>query len=223
MLSRELEVTLNLAFKTAREKRHEFMTVEHLLLALLDDASASNVLKACGADLAILRQDLVEFIDSTMPTIPDVQLEQETQPTHGFQRVLQRAVFQVNSANHSEVVGANVVVAIFSEQESQAVYFLRLQNVARIDVVNFISHGISKYVDQAEQGADQLEQAGAESAGAEGQEQSMLQQFAVNLNEQAKLGKIDPLIGRDQEVERVSQILIRRRKNNPLLVRHVLD
>jgi len=218
MLSRELEVTLNLAFKNAREKRHEFMSVEHLLLALLDDASASNVLKACGADLGILRQDLVEFIDSTMPTIPDTQLEQETQPTHGFQRVLQRAVFQVNSANHSEVMGANVVVAIFSEQESQAVYFLRLQNVARIDVVNYISHGISKYVDQAEQGSDQLEQTTDANNTGEGQEQSMLQQFAVNLNEQAKLGKIDPLIGRDQEVERVSQILIRRRKNNPLLV-----
>ncbi len=218
MLSRELEVTLNLAFKTAREKRHEFMTVEHLLLALLDDASASNVLKACGADIAILRQDLVEFIDSTMPTIPETQLEQETQPTHGFQRVLQRAVFQVNSANHSEVMGANVVVAIFSEQESQAVYFLRLQNVARIDVVNYISHGISKYVDQAEQGSDQHEQTGQDTVGGEGQEESLLQQFAVNLNEQAQLGLIDPLIGRDEEVERVSQILIRRRKNNPLLV-----
>ena len=218
MLSRELEVTLNLAFKNAREKRHEFMTVEHLLLALLDDASASNVLKACGADITTLRQDLVEFIDSTMTTIPETQLEQETQPTHGFQRVLQRAVFQVNSANHSEVMGANVVVAIFSEQESQAVYFLRLQNVARIDVVNYISHGISKYVDQAEQGSDQHEQTGEESIVGEGQEESLLQQFAVNLNEQARLGLIDPLIGRDEEVERVSQILIRRRKNNPLLV-----
>ncbi len=218
MLSRELEVTLNLAFKNAREKRHEFMTVEHLLLALLDDASASNVLKACGADITILRQDLIEFIDSTMPTIPETQLEQETQPTHGFQRVLQRAVFQVNSANHSEVMGANVVVAIFSEQESQAVYFLRLQNVARIDVVNYISHGISKYVDQAEQGSDQHEQTGEDPNANEGQEESLLQQFAVNLNEQARLGLIDPLIGRDDEVERVSQILIRRRKNNPLLV-----
>ena len=218
MLSRELEVTLNLAFKNAREKRHEFMTVEHLLLALLDDASASNVLKACGADITTLRQDLVEFIDSTMTTIPETQLEQETQPTHGFQRVLQRAVFQVNSANHSEVMGANVVVAIFSEQESQAVYFLRLQNVARIDVVNYISHGISKYVDQAEQGSDQHEQTGEDPTANEGQEESLLQQFAVNLNEQARLGLIDPLIGRDDEVERVSQILIRRRKNNPLLV-----
>ena len=218
MLSRELEVTLNLAFKNAREKRHEFMTVEHLLLALLDDASASNVLKACGADLVTLRRDLVEFIDSTMSTIPDAQLEQETQPTHGFQRVLQRAVFQVNSANHSEVVGANVVVAIFSEQESQAVYFLRLQNVARIDVVNFISHGISKYADQADPGHAAQEENIEGTAGGEAQEESLLDQFAINLNEQARLGLIDPLIGRDKEIERVSQILIRRRKNNPLLV-----
>ena len=218
MLSRELEVTLNLAFKNAREKRHEFMTVEHLLLALLDDASASNVLKACGADLATLRQDLIEFIDSTMTAIPDAQLEQETQPTHGFQRVLQRAVFQVNSANHSEVVGANVVVAIFSEQESQAVYFLRLQNVARIDVVNFISHGISKYADQADPGNAAQEETTESIAGGEAQEESLLDQFAINLNEQARLGLIDPLIGRDKEIERVSQILIRRRKNNPLLV-----
>jgi ATP-dependent Clp protease ATP-binding subunit ClpA len=218
MLSRELEVTLNLAFKTAREKRHEFMTVEHLLLALLDDASASSVLRACGADLDILRQDLAEFIDSTIPTIPETQLEQETQPTHGFQRVLQRAVFQVNSANHSEVVGANVVVAIFSEQESQAVYFLRLQNIARIDVVNYISHGISKYADQSEHSHSQHEETDTEAGSAENQEESLLSQFASNLNEQAKLGQIDPLVGRSAEVERVCQILIRRRKNNPLLV-----
>jgi ATP-dependent Clp protease ATP-binding subunit ClpA len=218
MLSRELEVTLNLAFKNAREKRHEFMTVEHLLLALLDDASASNVLRACGADLDILRQDLIEFIDSTIPTIPETQLEQETQPTHGFQRVLQRAVFQVNSANNSEVMGANVVVAIFSEQESQAVYFLRLQNVARIDVVNYISHGISKYADQADHGPDAHEEATSDNETGQEQEASLLSQFAINLNEQATQGRIDPLIGRSAEVERVSQILIRRRKNNPLLV-----
>jgi ATP-dependent Clp protease ATP-binding subunit ClpA len=218
MLSRELEVTLNLAFKNAREKRHEFMTVEHLLLALLDDASASNVLRACGADLDILRQDLIEFIDSTIPTIPETQLEQETQPTHGFQRVLQRAVFQVNSANNSEVMGANVVVAIFSEQESQAVYFLRLQNVARIDVVNYISHGISKYADQADHGPDSHEEAASDTEAGQDQEESLLSQFAINLNEQATQGRIDPLIGRSGEVERVSQILIRRRKNNPLLV-----
>ncbi len=220
MLSRELEVTLNLAFKTARDKRHEFMTVEHLLLALLDDASASSVLKACGADLPVLRQDLVEFIESTMPTIPDGESDHETKPTHGFQRVLQRAVFQVNSANHSEVVGANVVVAIFSEQESQAVYFLRLQNVARIDVVNFISHGISKYADQHESSDPEHSESDSANSKEEGssEEQSFLSQFATNLNEQAGKGLIDPLVGREDEVERVSQILIRRRKNNPLLV-----
>ena len=143
MLSRDLEVVLNLAFKNAQEKRHEFMTVEHLLLALLDDASATKVLKACGVDISILRHDLIEFIESTITTFPGAESNPETQPTHGFQRVLQRAVFQVSSTNKDEVVGANVVVAIFSEQESQAVYFLRLQNVARIDVVNYISHGIS--------------------------------------------------------------------------------
>ena len=218
MLSRELEVTLNLAFKSARDKRHEFMTVEHLLLALLDDASASNVLKACGADISVLRQDLIEFVDSTTPIISDIQLEQETQPTHGFQRVLQRAVFQVNSANHSEVVGANVIVAIFSEQESQAVYFLRLQNIARIDVVNYISHGISKYVDQPESSSEDSTSNAESATATDSQEESLLSQFATNLNEQAALGNIDPLIGRAAEVERVSQILVRRRKNNPLLV-----
>ena len=218
MLSRELEVTLNLAFKSARDKRHEFMTVEHLLLALLDDASASSVLKACGADLSVLRQDLVEFVDSTTPTIAEAQLEQETQPTHGFQRVLQRAVFQVNSANHSEVVGANVIVAIFSEQESQAVYFLRLQNVARIDVVNYISHGISKYVDQPEHSSEEDPSTDESASQSEPQEESLLSQFSTNLNEMAEQGHTDPLIGRAEEVERVSQILVRRRKNNPLLV-----
>ena len=218
MLSRELEVTLNLAFKSAREKRHEFMTVEHLLLALLDDASASNVLRACGADLDSLRQDLLEFIDSTIPTIPETKLDHETQPTHGFQRVLQRAVFQVNSANNSEVVGANVIVAIFSEQESQAVYFLRLQNIARIDVVNYISHGISKYADQSEHRSDSSEESATQESHQRQEEESLLSQFATNLNEQAEQGRTDPLIGRSAEIERVSQILIRRRKNNPLLV-----
>ena len=218
MLSRELEVTLNLAFKSARDKRHEFMTVEHLLLALLDDASAASVLKACGADLNAMREDLNEFIESTVPMIPDTILGHETQPTHGFQRVLQRAVFQVNSANHSEVVGANVIVAIFSEQESQAVYFLRLQDVARIDVVNYISHGISKYADHIENVNESEETSTDNVKDGEPAEQSLLSQFTTNLNDQARLGLIDPLIGRDAEIERVSQILIRRRKNNPLLV-----
>jgi ATP-dependent Clp protease ATP-binding subunit ClpA len=218
MLSRELEVTLNLAFKNAREKKHEFMTVEHLLLALLDDASASSVLKACGADLSALRADLNEFITSTVPTIPDTKLQQDTQPTHGFQRVLQRAVFQVNSANHSEVLGANVIVAIFSEQESQAVYFLRLQDVARIDVVNYIAHGISKVNDGSDESGGSIPKADNKTQSSKPEQKTSLEMYATNLNEKAEKGDIDPLIGRDFEVERISQILIRRRKNNPLLV-----
>ena len=218
MLSRELEVTLNLAFKNARDKKHEFMTVEHLLLALLDDASATSVLKACGVDLDALRQDLSEFITSTVPTIPDTKLQQDTQPTHGFQRVLQRAVFQVNSANHSEVVGANVIVAIFSEQESQAVYFLRLQDVARIDVVNFIAHGISKASERAEDTNQSSTETSNKASNAKPEQKTSLEQYTTNLNERARKGEIDPLIGREHEIERISQILIRRRKNNPLLV-----
>ncbi|MDR6353467.1 ATP-dependent Clp protease ATP-binding subunit ClpA [Pseudomonas psychrotolerans] len=144
MLNRELEVTLNLAFKEARTKRHEFMTVEHLLLALLDNEAAATVLRACGANIDRLRRDLLEFIDSTTPLIPQQDDERETQPTLGFQRVLQRAVFHVQSSGKREVTGANVLVAIFSEQESQAVFLLKQQSVARIDVVNFIAHGISK-------------------------------------------------------------------------------
>ena len=219
MLSRELEVTLNLAFKSAREHRHEFMTVEHLLLALLDDVSATGLLRACGADLSVLRRDLAEFIESTIPIIPENDKKHETRPTHGFQRVLQRAVFQVNASNDKEVVGANVVVAIYSEQESQAVYFLRLQNIARIDLVNYISHGISKYADhpdtpKRESSHEEMTQKGGE----QDDNTSMLYQFATNLNDQAQQGLIDPLIGRIKEVERVSQVLIRRRKNNPLLV-----
>ncbi len=219
MLSRELEVTLNLAFKTAREHRHEFMTVEHLLLALLDDVSATGVLRACGADLSVLRRDLAEFIESTIPIIPENDKKHETRPTHGFQRVLQRAVFQVNASNDKEVVGANVVVAIYSEQESQAVYFLRLQNIARIDLVNYISHGISKYADHSDTPKrESSHEEMAQKGGEQDENASMLYQFATNLNDQAQKGLIDPLIGRTKEVERVSQVLIRRRKNNPLLV-----
>ncbi len=218
MLSRELEVTLNLAFKNARDKKHEFMTVEHLLLALLDDASATSVLTACGVDLDALRQDLSEFITSTVPTIPDTKLQQDTQPTHGFQRVLQRAVFQVNSANHSEVVGANVIVAIFSEQESQAVYFLRLQDVARIDVVNFIAHGITKTSERADGTTQSSTETSNKASNAKPEQKTSLEQYTTNLNDRARKGEIDPLIGREHEIERISQILIRRRKNNPLLV-----
>ncbi|MCK9468933.1 MAG: ATP-dependent Clp protease ATP-binding subunit ClpA [Porticoccaceae bacterium] len=218
MLSRELEVTLNGAFRLAREKRHEFMTVEHLLLALLDNDSASQVLKACGIDFDLLRRDLNEFIDSTTPMIDDDAPETETQPTLGFQRVLQRAIFHVQSSGKREVQGANVLVAIFSEQESQAVYFLRMQNIARIDVVNFISHGIAKYAGEAEQGDASGAQVAGGSGDSDGAEKSLLEQFSTNLNVQAQKGYIDPLVGRGPELERVCQVLSRRRKNNPLLV-----
>lgn len=218
MLSKELESTLNTAFKGARSKRHEFMTVEHLLLALLDNESAASVLRACGADLSVLRRDLAEFVDSTTPLIPEGDDERETQPTLGFQRVLQRAVFHVQSSGKSEVTGANVLVAIFSEQESQAVYYLKQQSIARIDVVNFITHGISKVSGSSGHSESNHEQSDEETASGEGGQQNPLDAYATNLNEQARQGRIDPLVGRDYEVERVVQILARRRKNNPLLV-----
>lgn len=223
MLSKDLEVTLNLAFKGARSKRHEFMTVEHLLLALIDNESACNVLRACGADLNLLRKDLIEFVDSTTPLIPESDADRETQPTLGFQRVLQRAVFHVQSSGKKEVTGANVLVAIFSEQESQAVYYLKQQSVARIDVVNFITHGISKVSGHDDHGDEGGHESGPESPDEaampnDAPSQSPLEAYATNLNEEAMAGRIDPLIGRDKEVERVSQILVRRRKNNPLLV-----
>jgi len=219
MLSRELEDTLNNAFRAAMDRRHEFMTVEHLLLALLDNHSACDVLRACGVNFDTLRKDLNEFIESTTPLIPEDDDTTQTQPTLGFNRVLQRAVFHVQSSGKKEVQGENVLVAMFSEQESQAVYFLRLQNIARIDVINFISHGIAKFAAQAEKGPSQdaatgqAEQSAGESAG-----ESLLEQFATNLNVQAERGQIDPLVGRAAELERVCQVLSRRRKNNPLLV-----
>jgi ATP-dependent Clp protease ATP-binding subunit ClpA len=217
MLSKDLEVTLNEAFRDAKAKRHEFMTVEHLLLALLDNAVAIDVLRKVGCDVDRLRADLVGFIESTTPLIPAGDAGRETQPTLGFQRVLQRAVFHVQSSGRKEVTGANVLVAIFSEQESQAVFFLKQQNIARIDVVNYIAHGISKVGgegDNAGNAPDQEEE-GAPGAGGT---QSALETFATNLNEQARAGRIDPLVGRDLELERVIQVLCRRRKNNPLLV-----
>jgi ATP-dependent Clp protease ATP-binding subunit ClpA len=218
MLSKDLEVTLNHAFKGARSKRHEFMTVEHLLLALLDNEAASNVLQACVADLTKLRRQLAEFIDSTTPLIPEGDADRETQPTLGFQRVLQRAVFHVQSSGKNEVTGANVLVAIFSEQESQAVYCLREQGVARIDVVNFVTHGISKIDGHHEQHGQSEQSQDEERSNEENGGSDPLESYAANLNELARQGKIDPLVGRLQEVERVSQILTRRRKNNPLLV-----
>ncbi len=216
MLNKELEFTLNLAFKEAKEQRHEFMTVEHLLLALLDNPAAANVLHACEANLEELRRDLETFIQETTPLIPVDDELRETQPTLGFQRVLQRAVFHVQSAGKTEVSGANVLAAIFSEQESQAVYFLRRENITRLDVINYISHGVSKY-----QGSELREGMTAmmdEEMMAGDNVESPLESFCMNLNKRARLGKIDPLIGRHEEVERTIQVLCRRRKNNPLLV-----
>ncbi|AKP73432.1 ATP-dependent Clp protease ATP-binding subunit ClpA [Piscirickettsia salmonis] len=221
MLSKDLEMTLNLAFKVAREKRHEFMTVEHLLLSLLDNTAAASVLQVCGADLERLRHSLSQFLDETTPLIPGNDYDRDTQPTLGFQRVLQRAVFHVQSAGKTEVTGANVLVAIFGEQDSQAVYFLRQQNITRLDVVNYISHGISKiHDDDPSVDYDQPSQQGGGERGEEAEEAMVgpLESFAVNLNEKARQGAIDPLIGRNQELERVVQVLCRRRKNNPLLV-----
>jgi len=215
VLSKELEVTLNLAFKAAREQRHEFMTVEHLLLGLLDNPTAAKVLRACGADLNQLRRQLVDFIRDNAPVLPEDD-DRDTQPTLGFQRVLQRAVFHVQSSGKKEVTGANVLVAIFGERESQAVYLLNQQNIARLDVVNCISHGISKVNDE-ETGSEQNTGTEEEAEQGEGSKNA-LDNFCTNLNEQARKGKIDPLIGRQEEVERTVQILCRRRKNNPLYV-----
>lgn len=215
MLNKELEFTLNLAFKEAKEKRHEFMTVEHLLLSLLDNPAAGNVLQACDANIESLRRDLTEFIDETTPKIPEGELDRETQPTLGFQRVLQRAVFHVQSAGKTEVSGANVLAAIFSEQESQAVYFLRRENITRLDVINYISHGVSKY--QQNNDMNEMHSLDEEMMGSEGNE-SPLENYCMNLNKRARLGKIDPLIGRHEEIQRTIQVLCRRRKNNPLLV-----
>jgi ATP-dependent Clp protease ATP-binding subunit ClpA len=214
MLSKELEFTLNLAFKEARDKRHEFMTVEHLLLALLDNPTASEVLRACGADIEQLKSELAKFLDETTPLLPPND-SRETQPTLGFQRVLQRAVFHVQSSGKKEVTGANVLVAIFSEQESQAVYFLNKQNITRLDVVNYMSHGISKVAGEQNEG---LSTSAEEEASPDVSAKKPLDSFATNLNEMARQGKIDPLIGRRHEVERTIQILCRRRKNNPLFV-----
>ncbi len=216
MLSKDLEFTLNSAFKEAREKKHEFMTVEHLLLALLDNPAASKVLRACGADVEKLRHDLAAFIDQTTPHLA-VDDTRDTQPTLGFQRVLQRAVFHVQSSGKKEVTGANVLVAIFSEQDSQAVYFLNKQNITRLDVVNYISHGISKV--HGEDRNDSMSPSSTdEDAASESGGNSPLESFASNLNQLARNGRIDPLIGRRDEIQRVIQILCRRRKNNPLLV-----
>ncbi|WP_404339989.1 ATP-dependent Clp protease ATP-binding subunit ClpA [Pseudoalteromonas mariniglutinosa] len=216
MLNKDLELTLNAAFREARTRRHEFMTVEHLLLALLDNPSAGEALHACGVDMSALKIELSEFIDETTPVIPDLEEERETQPTLGFQRVLQRAVFHVQSSGKNEVTGVNVLVAIFSEQESQAVYLLKKSDVNRLDIVNFISHGISKADDEI--GGEDHDDIHEEVQEVQGEEPTKLENFTSNLNQQARDGNIDPLVGRDSEVERTVQVLCRRKKNNPLLV-----
>ena len=219
MIAQELEVSLHMAFVEARQQRHEFITVEHLLLALLDNPSAAEVLKACAANIDDLRKSLTTFIKENTPTVGGTD-EVDTQPTLGFQRVIQRAIMHVQStgSGKKEVTGANVLVAIFGEKDSHAVYYLHQQGVTRLDVVNFIAHGIKKSEppeptkSNEPSGESEKEESGDAGKG------SPLDQFTQNLNQQAKEGKIDPLIGRDAEVERVIQILCRRRKNNPLLV-----
>ncbi len=213
MLSQELEFSLNAAFQAAREKRHEYITVEHLLAALLENPSAARVLRACGGNIDELRRNLSAFLRENVPVLP-VESETDTQPTLGFQRVIQRAVLHVQGVGKKEVNGANVLVAIFGEKDSHAVYFLHKQNISRFDVVNYISHGISKVPGESEPSLPAPEE-GEEGAA---QEKSPLDVFTVNLNERARQGKIDPLIGRGPEVERTIQILCRRRKNNPLFV-----
>ncbi|MCS0456516.1 ATP-dependent Clp protease ATP-binding subunit ClpA [Vibrio diabolicus] len=215
MLNKELESSLNGAFARARDKRHEFMTVEHLLLALLENDAAKEALLACKADLDALRNELDIFIDQTTPLIPDSDETRETQPTLSFQRVLQRAVFHVQSSGRNEVTGANVLVAIFSEQESHAAYLLKKNDISRLDIVNFISHGITKASGASEDpSSDSFSSESVEEPNSE----ERLESFATNLNQVAKDGNIDPLIGRDKELERTIQVLCRRRKNNPLLV-----
>ena len=215
MIAQELEVSLHMAFVEARQKRHEFITVEHLLFALLDNPTAAEVLRACAANIEELRKALTDFITAHTPTVTGSE-EIDTQPTLGFQRVIQRAILHVQSSGKKEVTGANVLVAIFGEKDSHAVYFLHQQGVTRLDVVNYISHGITKSPHSAKEAKGEQEQQEAPSD----QEQSggALETYTTNLNAQALVGKIDPLIGRERELERVIQTLCRRRKNNPLLV-----
>ena len=211
MIAQELEVSLHMAFMEARQKRHEFITVEHLLLALLDNPSASEVLRACAADIDDLRKLLSDFVTEHTPILAGDDVD--TQPTLGFQRVIQRAILHVQSSGKKEVTGANVLVAIFGEKDSHAVYFLHQKGVTRLDVVNFISHGISK-VPQAQQAKTESDSETEHEA----QPGGALENYTLNLNALALSGKIDPLIGREKELERVVQTLCRRRKNNPLLV-----
>ena len=213
MLSKELEITLNTAFKNARDKRHEFITVEHLLLALLDNNAAETIIKSCGGNLKALRGQLTQFIDETISYIPH-GMQRDTQPTLGFQRVLQRAVFHVQASDKKEVTGANLLVALFSEQDSHAVYLLNKQDISRLDVVNYLAHGISKNDSEN----DNTQTPNNEANTLDNEAGSPLDKYATNLNNEAINGQIDPLIGRELEIERTIQTLCRRRKNNPLLV-----
>ena len=219
MIAQELEVSLHMAFVEARQQRHEFITVEHLLLALLDNPSAAEVLRACSANIEDLRKSLSNFIKDNTPQVAGTE-EVDTQPTLGFQRVIQRAIMHVQSTGNGkkEVTGANVLVAIFGEKDSHAVYYLHQQGVTRLDVVNFIAHGIKKSDPPEPVKGPESSPQESEEGGEKNEKASPLEQFTQNLNQHAKEGKIDPLIGRDYEVERVIQILCRRRKNNPLLV-----
>ena len=208
MLSRELEISFNSAFKYAREHRHEFVTIEHMLLSLLDSPSTIPILTGCGANIEVLRGELIDYLDDHTPLLDDED-ENDTQPTLGFQRVIQRAVIQVQSSEQKEVTGANILVAIFNEKESQALYILQQQDVNRLDVVNYISHGSLD---------DGMESGSAASDEAEAERENPLTQFATNLNNLAIEGRIDPLIGRRSEIERTVLVLCRLRKNYPLLV-----
>ena len=211
MIAQELEVSLHMAFMDARQKRHELITVEHLLMAMLDNPSASDVLKSCGANIDKLRADLTDHIEEHTPVV-DGKDDVDTQPTLGFQRVIQRAMLHVQSSGKKEVTGANVLVAIFGEKDSHAVYFLHQEGIARLDIVNFIAHGISK-VSETNDNENQVNDNESQVKSNKG-----LETYTVNLNKLVTQGKIDPLIGRGDEVERLVQILCRRRKNNPLLV-----
>ena len=215
MLSKELENTLNVVFNMAKDARFEFMTIEHLTLALMDDPSSINVLRACGADIDLIKIDLKEFIQQNTPVLDENEIR-EAQPTLGFQRVLQRAVFHVQSSGTQQVSGANVLVAIFSEQDSHSVYAMNKQDITRLDIINYISHGITK--NGSEESGESYEETADESANGTDGEAQPLTQFAENLNKKAQDDKIDPLIGRHMEVQRAIQTICRRRKNNPLLV-----
>ena len=217
MFSKDLEFSIGQCYKRAREARHEYMTVEHLLLALLDNPSAEGVLKACSVDFTRLRTDLEEAISTSVSVLPE-DIDRDTQPTLGFQRVLQRAVYHVQSSGRKEVTGANVLVAIFGEKDSHAVYYLNQQDVARLDVVNYLSHGIARNgADEPGHSSDDSDARPADGGEGEGKSDA-LAEFAVNLNQLARDGRIDPLVGRADEVERTIQVLCRRRKNNPLYV-----